>query len=58
MKQILFELGTEVCFGIVNHEGQHIGVCQRVLLIEREKQMLPNLVLGIQLNAHIISVLI
>lgn len=58
MKQILFQLGAEVRLGVVHHEGQHVGVCQRVLLLEREKQMLPDLVLGIELDPHVITILI
>lgn len=58
VEQILFQLGAEIRLGIVYHEGQHIGVSQRVLLLEREKQMLSYFVFGIQLDSHVIAFLI
>lgn len=58
VEQILFQLGAEIRLGIVYHEGQHIGICQRVLFLEYENQMLSNLVLGIQLDSHVITILI
>lgn len=58
MKQILFEFRPEVCLGVVHHESQQIGVCQRVLLVERQEEVLSDLVLGIQLYAHDIAFLI
>jgi len=38
VKQLLFELGAEIFFGVVYHESQQIGVCQCVLLVERQEE--------------------
>lgn len=58
MKQILFQLGAEVGLGVVYHKCQHIGVCQRVPLVERQEEVLTDLVIGIQFDAHVITILI
>lgn len=58
VKQLLFELGAEIFFGVVYHESQQIGVCQCVLLVERQEEVLSDLVLRIQLDAHVITFLI
>ena len=47
LKEILFQLGVEIRLGVVHHESQHVGVCQRVPVVKCQEEVLSNLVIGI-----------